>query len=1221
MYKISVIIAAYNVEKYIDECFDSLINQTLEDFEIIVVNDGSTDSTRYILEKYSSIMKNMILINQENSGSPGGPRNRGIELASGKYIFILDPDDVLPYRALEVLYNAAEKSRADLTCGNYLRFNSKRAWTPRHISEKFFQEERKINFAENIELLNHGVTWNKLYLTSFIRKHNIKYNEKMKNGEDKPFMLDAYFYANYIYLIPDIVYKYREREDINNKSATQELTLSIFKQSLDAIVDNYKILIKRGCEEYTNGLFTKERVQHDFIRFINFYTTQSYGNKEWDEIFDISSEYLDIISTKINILPYLQRLKIDSFKNRNYNDLIDIYAKERKKYYYSINKKQGEWLIEDPKYIKNNEICKVNISDLILKHKIENINIDNNILNISGFLYFNRVNVTTKDDIKKYIIFKGYNCEKKYELTSIDRKDINSKCGKLIFSYKWSGINFDIDINDLNILTTEEYPNVKIFLQIMLNDELVSNVYINELDIFNYINKKTDKIIQRIDRINLEDNGIKLLGWSSLLYLDNDEKNKFPKKLILKNKLNNSLCKYSAINKKNLWYNERFETNPYNYDYSYSGWECFIPYNKLEVGIYEFYIEIENKDKFISDILQFGSFTLLKNRLTSEQIIINCGKKIKIELTASEYSRQHCKIELFVDTIYKNDSQLLGGYIPLIGKRLMYWNEDDTNFKITIHRIKVMHKEIVIEGNTNQLINSKMLFKFYDKKKDKILTYETNKIDNIYNQNILNAWEVTIPYNQIEYLNNFNIMCEYDNSIIKEFYISNRLKNNNEVWKKTHYINRIRMNINNRIISESDKFSINIDIESSLQNLLKGILIKTKNRLKKYTNKINLYRKIKKQIKKNSNIDYNFIYKVLCILPIKKNKIIMLGYQENINYNFKPIYHGLKEHNNSIDIKYIGGNNKNFIQILSLIYEMATSENILLNDYYRYIYPIDIRNGSKVIQIWHATGIFKKFGLLALGKGDSNKKEFEIRAHKTYTNVIVSSEYVKKPYAEAFGLSIDKVLPLGVARTDMFFDKNYIETTKNNLFKEYPYFKDKKIILYAPTFRGGAVDRKKFRNQLEFNKMKLLKDEGYIILVKLHPAVQEKFVIPVNMTDFVYDMTKYPDINDLFLITDILITDYSSNMFEFALLRKPILLFAYDLDKYLLERGFYDEYEDMVPGPICMSTEEIIENIKKLDINKLDINKCNYEEFINKYLDKCDGHSTERIVNLILNNK
>ena len=214
--KVSVIIPVYNVEEYIGLTLDSLVNQTLKDIEIIVIDDGSIDNSRQIIEGYEKKHKNIRVILQENSG-PSRARNRGVEEATGEYLAFVDSDDLLPENSLELRYHAAVEQDADLIIGGTYRFNSQRKWP---LTRHFLgYGEKNIRTDESI-LFTIGPC-NKLYKTSLAK--TLHFPEHIRFAEDQVFVIGAYTSAKKIYSINDVVYYYREREDEKNRSLTQQV--------------------------------------------------------------------------------------------------------------------------------------------------------------------------------------------------------------------------------------------------------------------------------------------------------------------------------------------------------------------------------------------------------------------------------------------------------------------------------------------------------------------------------------------------------------------------------------------------------------------------------------------------------------------------------------------------------------------------------------------------------------------------------------------------------------------------------------------------------------------------------------------------------------------------------------------------------------------------------------------------------------------------------------
>lgn len=303
---------------------------------------------------------------------------------------------------------------------------------------------------------------------------------------------------------------------------------------------------------------------------------------------------------------------------------------------------------------------------------------------------------------------------------------------------------------------------------------------------------------------------------------------------------------------------------------------------------------------------------------------------------------------------------------------------------------------------------------------------------------------------------------------------------------------------------------------------------------------------------------------------------------------------------------------RNLREKMELCRELATSKFILVDDFIPIMYPIPLRKETRFIQVWHAMGAFKKVGFSRLGKpGGPAPRSL---THRNYTDAIVSSEQICGNYAEAFGITKDKIHPIGIPRTDVFFDESYRLAMKRKYLEQYPQLKNKKVILFAPTFRGNGI-KTAFYNYswLSFQKIcKKLKDD-YIFIIKMHPFIKNKVEETLDPS-FYLDLSSEREINDLLFITDVLITDYSSVIFEASLLNIHTIFFAPDLDEYISSRDFYYPYSDYTFGPVVDNTEDLIEAICNGEIDMKKISK-----FRKQFCSSCDGKSTQRFVDLFFN--
>ena len=360
------------------------------------------------------------------------------------------------------------------------------------------------------------------------------------------------------------------------------------------------------------------------------------------------------------------------------------------------------------------------------------------------------------------------------------------------------------------------------------------------------------------------------------------------------------------------------------------------------------------------------------------------------------------------------------------------------------------------------------------------------------------------------------------------------------------------------------------------------------------------------------------LYLSFCLIPIKKNQILFASdSRSDLSGNFLFIFEEIKRQKLTLDCKFMlkGGARKNPWTYIKLAYLLATSKKIIVDDYYAYVYPLKIRKEAELIQVWHAVGAFKRFGHSRAGLPGAPASNS--RTHRNYTKAVVSSNSVISYYAEGFGIEEQNVKSIGIPRTDVFFDDSYKKSKKEELYNKYPFTKGKKVIMFAPTFRGKGKTTAYFPfEQIDFKSIYEDLNEEYIFILKLHPFVKEQLNIPKEYKDFYYDFSAYREINDLLLITDVLITDYSSVCFEYALLNKPMVFFAFDVDEYTRNRDFYYSYQDFIPGPIVKTTHELISSIHQKVFNQEKVNK-----FVDLFYDQKDGKSSKRFVDHLLKEK
>lgn len=288
---------------------------------------------------------------------------------------------------------------------------------------------------------------------------------------------------------------------------------------------------------------------------------------------------------------------------------------------------------------------------------------------------------------------------------------------------------------------------------------------------------------------------------------------------------------------------------------------------------------------------------------------------------------------------------------------------------------------------------------------------------------------------------------------------------------------------------------------------------------------------------------------------------------------------------------------------------------IVLEDFYPQIHALTLRPETKLVQLWHACGAFKMFGLSDIGK--VKHLEQSTKNHRSYSAALVSGKQMVPFYSEAFGIAKNHVFPLGVPRTDVFFDDAYKQQIRRKLYDKYPQLEGKKVILFAPTFRGsGNKDAYYPRERFDVNSFMANLPEDTMLLIKNHPFVKDKFSYDIKYRNSILDMTGVENINDLLFITSVLITDYSSSVFEAALLQIPMLFYVFDLEEYIRTRDFYFDFSSFAPGNMVRTQEELEKETNAL-MTKENDNADRLEEFCEYFMDGIDGNCTKKIIKLL----
>lgn len=311
-----------------------------------------------------------------------------------------------------------------------------------------------------------------------------------------------------------------------------------------------------------------------------------------------------------------------------------------------------------------------------------------------------------------------------------------------------------------------------------------------------------------------------------------------------------------------------------------------------------------------------------------------------------------------------------------------------------------------------------------------------------------------------------------------------------------------------------------------------------------------------------------------------------LEYEGNYELNYV-----LFNYDNSISSQF-----KYVFVCIQQLFAMNSSKLVLL-DFNNFVVSEFKRNGVIALQLWHASGAIKKFG-------NSTNRDYKV---KNYDYAICNSRIFVEPFSEAFNIPKENIKITGIPETDKLFKSKRISDNKIKMIVKYPQLRGKKVVTYAPTFRGRIA--KGFR-EVSLDLEYLLNElgEDYFIIYKPHPLIPSpSFENNPNIL-----MAQKESIKKVFSVTDILISDYSAIIIDFLTTGRPIISYVPDLDKYKESPGIYFDYDELMGDIICYTEDEIIGRIQNYDSSNTKLS-----EFYDKVFEYKDGKSTQRVVDFI----
>ncbi|MCD8879439.1 CDP-glycerol glycerophosphotransferase family protein [Staphylococcus kloosii] len=1108
---LSIIVPIFNVQGYLHDCIDSLLEQNLDNslYEIILINDGSIDLSGNIIDRYSEMYENVKVYHYANSGL-GATRNKGINLAQGKYIAFLDSDDFVPKKAYSSLLESALYNDAEIVTSPVERFeNNKYSRSGLH-KKVDFTPKVGTTLKDTTSLLYDTTSTNKIYNLQFLKMNNLYFPEGIVY-EDIYFTMRAYAKARKINIIDTVTYIWRIRKGETISISQDRFNIQGYKDRISTCLDALNFLREHTDNEISKNFERKILVFDLPLFFPEYQNTNVVYTKEFIKLTNEALKNLD--SSLIKYCDYRKQAIYEAIKRKDVNLTLN-YSQDHAR---TMILKKDSGLTPTDDYLPNS--------------------------------YINSIDFNNSEILKTKVI-------------------------ALFSNNKEFRINTNIESKLLEQVNTQ-YIHAYIF-----NNSSEMKIPINHLELNTY------ELIVDLDKVaNFNEAGLNKI---KLVYKHEDI---YFEKIL------------SEPGNKNTKLDKKTKSHHYKIDYSF-GWDLFIKKEDIHTIFNNVYI---NQNKLFIDAYKIDEESVFQLKNYREQTVTGYVRNEQIVFDLTNIKNHDRLFEL---SVIKNGITTNNYKFNKIPK---YFNFIKTNNQYEyVLRVYSNHSISINKKGIHSKIKS-----ITHKNNTLLIEYTSPYREN--NENIIS--------NLIVRSTNGKVLKQFPSKKINEdlYRTEIDLASNDINYFLTYgtYLFSVDYYLNNKLLPESllrnENKNVVFPFEFNYQN--RKYAFSSHNGHLIYLKKSQILSRFDDTKKKRTNI-YKYLYPLFRLIPKNKNKIVYYSYWGD-QYSCSPraIYKQLAQNNkkykniwifNDINMPVEGNPIKVKKNSLKYWYHLATSKYFIQNTNM----PLDYkkRNGQIELQTFHGT-FMKTMGF------DTPEFKFETRQYKIdefqskvdkWNYVSIPSDYMAEKAQSAFNTEV-KPLKSGFPRNDLIFKAlNHVDEIKNKL--DIP--KNKKVILYAPTWREG----KSSDVNLDIDLMEEKLNDEYVLLVRAHYMVSNNMDIRKNYP-FAINVSNYPSIEDLYAISDMLITDYSSVMFDYAYLKRPMLFYSYDLEKYLFgERGVYLNYENIVPGPVVRTTNEIISNINNSTTMKNNYNKI-YDAFYNKFCQYGrNGDSANQVISDFIKN-
>jgi CDP-glycerol glycerophosphotransferase len=1186
MPRISVVVPIYNVEPYLGQCLDSIAGQTFRDLEVVMVEDGSSDDSPAIAERFAARDERFRLITQPNGGL-GKARNTGIAAATGEFLAFVDSDDYLAPNAYELLIGALDETGSDFATGNVLRLQSVGARQVGFLAEAFSKTRLATHVSEYRPLIADRTAWNKLFRRSFWDKHGRNFPEGVLN-EDIPVILPAHFAASSVDVISDPIYYWRIRDGEQLSITQRRLERRALLDRMAALEKVIDWLDQNGKRKWKRWYL--EGVVADDLRF--YLNPLTIADEEYRELFlDRVNAFLDRAPKHIfDPLPAIERLKWYLVRRRLMPELLEVirFQKEEMKERPPLLIR-GKWYGDYP--FRTDARLRIPRSvyqlegELGLRAEIEALEWEGDRLKVRGHAYIRGIGVATRDTqrLKVIALRRGRLRRVRLRISGIrlrtkitHRPDVTANATQRLCDLSWSGFEASLDPRDLR--TAGRWR---------------AGVW--EL----YVVVRAGKVHRRRARFHF--NPLRPLRGVELPLPDGVKAKAVP-----------TLGGGIALDLR-------------------TQWTQLTGYRMAGEDVLELTGEAQGPQgaKPRLELVRRGDEKTFKYPLKLDGDGSPATFTARVRLpdlldaghTATPHAEEEAEDAVEPDDVEELDDrevwdlQAVGGgprrtVGPPAGPTGAVWARNGRELALATTRKadaavveQAQHAVILQAGWTEDgvLELGGDLPEGLGPQELLVVARDYGDVHAFPAEGEPGRFSARLAPARVESLagalplraGRWDLYVRAAGAgdaaprvpIVIDRNMYEQLPLSTVVGRKPFALSIARNDLATLFVERD----LDDDERGPYHQLRLRETVYVARRHEPLRDAV-LYTSFHgRQYSDSPRAIHEEL--VRRAAPLEHLWVVQDGMCE-VPASAKVVRDGSREHFDAL----------------------ATARYVVSNDHFHDWFAR--RPDQVCVQTWHGVPL-KRLGFDVTARRNADNRFVRWDQQVENWQYVLSPNRFSTPILRRAYAIEGEMLETGYPRDDVLARPDRDVLTQE-VRRRLGLPEGKRVVLYAPTYRDHVFDksgRYRLDLHLDFERLRAAVGDDTVILFRKHHYIADP--VPTDRHGFVRDVSSYPDGTELLLAADVLVTDYSSMMFDFANTGRPMLFYTYDLDAYADEiRGFYLDFVDTVPGPLLRTTDELAGALGDLDGVRASY-AARYREFVSKFCELDDGSASARVVDRV----